>query len=156
MDFKPLGINSSLKRRTDDEITFERRLLEKQNTIIIEEKHQYIEGYRPAVYENHFVVLVLVKSLSVEQMLPKLMESKISVEESKETLRQYFNRGSQDCVIEQINVSLRCQLYNLRITIPSRSKHCTSHYQPFDLRSFLISNINLKSSTQRWRCPICR
>lgn len=42
MDFKPLSINSSLKRRTDDEITFEKRLLEKQNTIVIEEKHQYI------------------------------------------------------------------------------------------------------------------
>lgn len=39
---------------------------------------------------------------------------------------------------------------------PARSIHCTSHYQPFDLKSFLAANINVKSSSKRWRCPICR
>lgn len=62
----------------------------------------------------------------------------------------------QDCTIEQLKIKLKCQFYTGKITIPVRSKHCTCHYQPFDLRGFLIANMNLRSSAQRWKCPICR
>lgn len=27
--------------------------------------------------------------------------------------------------------------------------------QPFDLANFIISSINAKTSTRRWKCPIC-
>lgn len=62
----------------------------------------------------------------------------------------------QDCTIEQLKIKLKCQFYTGKITIPVRSKHCTCHYQPFDLRGFLMANINLRTSAQRWKCPICR
>ena len=27
--------------------------------------------------------------------------------------------------------------------------------QPFDLANFIISSINAKTSTKKWKCPIC-
>lgn len=27
--------------------------------------------------------------------------------------------------------------------------------QPFDLTSFIVSSISAKTSTRRWKCPIC-
>jgi hypothetical protein len=36
MDFKPLNINSSLKKRSDDEIVLEKRYLSQYNTLVIE------------------------------------------------------------------------------------------------------------------------
>ena len=53
-------------------------------------------------------------------------------------------------------MTTQCQFYNAQITIPVRSIHCSSHYQPIDLKSFLLANLFLKSSSQKWKCPICR
>jgi hypothetical protein len=36
MDYKPLNINSCFKRRVDDEVIFDKRILSSQNTFIVE------------------------------------------------------------------------------------------------------------------------
>lgn len=77
------------------------------------------------------------------------------VEESKEALKSYLEKGSQELKIEKISVSLRCQYYGNRMKYPVRSKLCTSHYQPFDLHNFIYSSIFAKTSTKKWKCPIC-
>jgi hypothetical protein len=44
----------------------------------------------------------------------------------------------------------------MRVNIPVRSKHCRSHYEPFDLKNFILANIISKNSSQKWKCPICK
>lgn len=39
--------------------------------------------------------------------------------------------------------------------LPSRSRLCNTHIQPFDLMNFINSSIHAKTSTKRWKCPIC-
>jgi len=40
--------------------------------------------------------------------------------------------------------------------LPAKSRLCqTKHMQPFDLTNFIISSITAKTSTRRWKCPIC-
>jgi len=43
-----------------------------------------------------------------------------------------------------------------KIAIPVRSKHCTTHFQPFDLKNFILASSNSKNSAQKWKCPICK
>lgn len=63
-DFKPLPASSSIKRRVDEEIILEKKLLTNENTLVIEEKHQYIEGARNNNYNQHFVIIAAVEPLS--------------------------------------------------------------------------------------------
>ena len=58
--------------------------------------------------------------------------------------------------MEKLKVPLKCQFYSNKITIPVRSKHCRMHYEPFDLRGFIMANINSKLSVGKWKCPICK
>ncbi len=43
-----------------------------------------------------------------------------------------------------------------KIMTPSRSRHCTTHFQPFDLKNFILASSNSKNSAQKWKCPICK
>lgn len=83
-------------------------------------------------------------------------ESHLSLEACKLILREYLDRGVTDCYIDKIKVPLQCHFYTNKITIPVRSKHCKSHYEPFDLKGFVYANINSRLSAQRWKCPICK
>jgi len=58
--------------------------------------------------------------------------------------------------VEGIVVSLKCPYYKTEINMPARSKHCQTHYQPFDVKNFIDANIKSKNSIQRWKCPICK
>lgn len=58
-------------------------------------------------------------------------------------------------MIEKLSISLKCQFYYSRIKIPVRSKLCSTHYQPFDLMNFISSSIQAKTSSKKWKCPIC-
>lgn len=51
---------------------------------------------------------------------------------------------------------MECQYYGNTIKYPFRSKHCNNHYQPFDLKSFLLASLQSKTSTLKWKCPICK
>jgi hypothetical protein len=79
IDFKPLNTNSSIKKRVDDEIILDKRLLKHKNTLIIEERHQYMENYRPTVYENHFIVLCEVKAMTFEELTANNMIHRMPV-----------------------------------------------------------------------------
>jgi hypothetical protein len=46
IELRPLPALSSLKRRVDEEIILDKKLLGNSNILIIEEKRQYIEGSR--------------------------------------------------------------------------------------------------------------
>ncbi len=64
---------------------------------------------------------------------------------------------SKDVQLEKLNVTTKCPMFFTKITIPVRSKHCTLHFQPFDLNNFIkISKIVGKGSAQKFKCPICK
>lgn len=44
----------------------------------------------------------------------------------------------------------------MKVDIPVRSRHCRSHYEPFDLKNFILANNNSKNASQKWKCPICK
>lgn len=62
---------------------------------------------------------------------------------------------SGDIEIEKISISLKCQYFGGKMKLPARSKLCNTHFQPFDLMNFINSSIYAKSSTRKWKCPIC-
>jgi SUMO ligase MMS21 Smc5/6 complex component len=70
-------------------------------------------------------------------------------------VREYLEKGSQELKVERMSISLKCQYYGNKISYPIRSKHCSSHYQPFDLNNFIFSSLQAKNSTKKWKCPIC-
>lgn len=116
-----------------------------------------MEGYRPTIYENHLVAVMVVETINLNEIINiTLSQPHLQAYESKDILRDFMDRGMQDCFIDRYKVPLKCQFFNGPITIPVRTVHCSSHYQPFDLKGFLIANFNIKSSNQRWKCPICR
>jgi hypothetical protein len=48
-------------------------------------------------------------------------------------------------------------MFFTKISIPVRSKHCSTHFQPFDLKNFLTINKSVgKGSAQKYKCPICK
>jgi hypothetical protein len=62
---------------------------------------------------------------------------------------------SNDIKIEKISVSLKCQLYGSWIKVPTRSKICSKHIQPFDLINYIKTNSYTKVAVKKWKCPIC-
>ncbi len=51
---------------------------------------------------------------------------------------------------------MRCPYFDKAITLPARSRNCTTHYQPFDATSFITASLMAKTTYQRWHCPICK
>ena len=49
-----------------------------------------------------------------------------------------------------------CQYYGNLIKEPVRSVQCTTHYQPFELSTFVDASLKAKNSVQSWKCPICK
>lgn len=81
----------------------------------------------------------------------------ISLYESKEHyLRTNLNIGIKDVSIDKFKISLKCPFFfDQKITMPVRSKHCISHYHPFDLKGFVKANSMTKVSPKKWKCPYC-
>jgi len=51
---------------------------------------------------------------------------------------------------------MKCQYSKHLISVPIRSIHCQTHYQPYDLNSFIWMNTSVNQSARIWKCPICR
>ena len=100
-------------------------------------------------------MIVVYRDLAKEDLIEKMRKNVIPVHESQTTLKEYLDHGSQELMIEKLSVSLKCQFYGNRIQIPVRSRLCSTHYQPFDLLSFVNSSTFAKTSTKKWKCPIC-
>lgn len=100
------------------------------------------------------VAIVVTSELSCEGVVSKFKNNFVSINESKQTLRKSMH-SSGDIRIEKISVSLRCQFYGSRMKLPVRSRLCTTHIQPFELTSFVMSCISSKESRRKWICPIC-
>lgn len=107
--------------------------------------------------DSHILMVVLVAdSRNLEQ---KFLQNRMSKEQSQYILKNYLHKNSDsrnEVVIEGLKVDMKCQYFQTKIVIPVRSKHCTSHYQPFDLKGFLAISSQSKNGVQKWKCPICR
>ena len=88
-----------------------------------------------------------------------MLEKGMDEQESGKYLRNLFWSHSPNIdiglSIQELRISNICQYYRNKIEYPCRSKHCSTHYQPFDLYSFICSSTVAKSSVKRWVCPIC-
>lgn len=154
-DLKPLMNNSPLKRRNDEPIRLEKSKLTKENELMIEERNTNDQHYRVCKKSNHLVVIIAYKELTREDVINHMKNNTITVENSQHFLKTILDKGSQELTISKLAVSLRCQFYGNRMQYPIRSRLCTTHYQPFDLVSYVNSSFFTKTSTKKWKCPIC-
>ena len=70
-------------------------------------------------------------------------------------LQQQLNKDSTDILIDGIRIINKCQFYGQGIKFPARSVMCTTHFQPFDIKSLIYSSIKAISSSRKWKCPFC-
>jgi len=92
-----------------------------------------------------YVVVQIVKPLTVDQLVSRLQSKLESIEYSKERIRIMFNND-----INTFKFSLCDPLVKTVIKIPSRFLTC-KHIQCFDLDNYLRMNEQIR----RWNCPIC-
>jgi hypothetical protein len=159
-DFKLLPSLSSIKRRGDEELVLDKSIAycNGLETLIIEEKHEHSQNTREYDFASHFIMILAVSQEDDQDLLSKFATKRLSIVESKGILKNYLNSNfSSDIQVEKFSIGLRCPLYFNKITIPVRSRHCSTHFQPFDLRNFLTVNKTLgKGSAQKYKCPICK
>lgn len=98
---------------------------------------------------------MVINELPNEMVLSKFEKNELPIAESKDFLTKYMFHEKGDILIEKISISLKCQYYGGKMKLPARSRHCNTHIQPFDLMNFINSSILAKTSTRKWKCPIC-
>lgn len=150
VSFKPLPENSPLKRRHDNHIIVPVRDLSCSEKIRIHEHYSGVTAW-------HLLTVSLVKQRNEREIFNSILRDPgqtMEEGESKQYLQTLFWKSSS-LEMEQLRISDKCQFYRERIRHPCRSRHCSTHYQPFDLYSLICSSVRAKSSVKRWKCPIC-
>ncbi|KAK6106299.1 PINIT domain family protein [Brugia pahangi] len=99
------------------------------------------------------VGIYVVKRLTSEILLQRLLANLSTHRDAEETRRMIRNRLSSDddaIQMETLRISLLCPLGKTRMLIPVKAYDCT-HLQCFDLSNFL--KMNEKRPT--WKCAVC-
>uniref|UniRef100_A0AAF5Q0P5 MIZ zinc finger family protein n=1 Tax=Wuchereria bancrofti TaxID=6293 RepID=A0AAF5Q0P5_WUCBA len=99
------------------------------------------------------VGIYVVKRLTSEILLQRLLANLSTHRDAEETKRMIRNRLSSDddaIQMETLRMSLLCPLGKTRMLIPVKAYDCT-HLQCFDLSNFL--KMNEKRPT--WKCAVC-
>ena len=161
--FEPLPATSPLKRRHDDPLHINKYLLSYMSTIILSQRHgerhseRYGKTSKPQ--EHHLIMIASSRPIALPRQLTDIyLSQRLSVDKSKHMLLGYLTQNSEtDCEVAKFKVQLRCQYFGTPITHPARSRHCSSHYQPFDLNNFVrVSMSSAQNCVQKWKCPVCK
>ncbi|TFK77150.1 hypothetical protein BDN72DRAFT_807638 [Pluteus cervinus] len=110
----------------------------------------YVNSQQPAPAKKYYLVVMLVKFTTVEELVTNL---KASGYRSRESILQTYTDSQNDddeIIAGPQKMSLKCPLSFMPIVTPSRSSKCV-HAQCFDATSWLAVN----EQTTTWLCPVC-
>ena len=158
-EFKPLQINSALKKRKDEKL-FVRENLISINTIKFLDFKPSFDQKVNVRYDDTAVYMAgvyLVKRLRSDELIAKIQRTHVKEVESCKTLlyKEFDPHMHDDCKIsiDKLSVSLLDILDKQMIKTPAKTVFC-SHLQCFSLENF----VKVMESTvpRKWRCPICK
>lgn len=159
MDFKPLQINSALKKRKDEKF-FTRECLNNINIVKFNDIKPSYEQKNSVRYDENAIYIAgvfLVRKLKSNELIEKIQTSFVKSEEMCKLLikHEFENQHFEDCKIEsdRISISLLDTLDRQIIKTPAKTKFC-SHLQCFSLENM----VKLMENTipRKWKCPICK
>ena len=158
-EFKPLAVNSSIKKRKDEKLTIRDHY--KQSA--------YAENTLQIFYENAFdnkntkigdnpkyvFAIYLIEKLSVEKLSEKILKERtLTLQQSKQFISGLFQSEMENGIeVSEIKLDPLCCILSTPVNLPARGKWCM-HPNCFSLLAFQESMLN--NFTRKWCCPICR
>lgn len=102
----------------------------------------------------YFLNVVLVRKKTEYQLIKEIKENNfISVEKSKEFIRNLLKSIDPDIVSGVFKCELKCPMTMTLMKAPVRGLNC-SHIGCFDLEPYIL--MQSTSKVNRWKCPLCR
>ena len=159
-EFKPLQINSALKKRKDEKC-FHRENLTSINTIKFLDFKPSFDQKVNVRYDDSAVYMAavyLVKRLRAEELISKIQKTSVKEAESCkiQILSKFEPSVHDDCKIsvDKVSVSLMDTFFDKQmIQTPAKTVFC-NHLQCFSLEN-LIRAMEI-AIPRKWRCPICK
>jgi hypothetical protein len=158
-EFKPLAVNSSIKKRKDEKLTIRENFKQSSNA------DNTLQIFFENVFDNkntkigddpkYFFGIYLIQKLTVEELSQNIIrEATWSQQQSKEFIAGLFKQDTEGGIeVSEIKLDPLCCILSTPVKLPSRGKSC-NHSNCFSLLAFLESmNSNL---TRKWCCPICK
>ncbi|KRX04649.1 Zinc finger, FYVE/PHD-type [Pseudocohnilembus persalinus] len=157
-DFKPLQMNSSLKKRKDEKYTIRdlQYLKMGENQLYIKEftgNKEQKENFR--IQEHiHIIAMYIVQKISCEKLTKEVKETSIkNEEECKQLIKKQFNESKDEVSIDKLSVSLNCNFDMQMMKTPAKGRWC-KHLQCFSLENFIM--ITESTVPRKWKCPYCK
>jgi len=150
LEFRPLQLNSSLKRRKDEKF-YSSDIKSGNNTVQI----KFVKGSdprNPDAEETYVAAVYLVKKITCESLLQTIKaENKRSVEDCKKMLAEEIASSGID--IDKVLCPLTC-VYDMQpLKTPAKGAYC-KHPNCFSLENYV--NLWQKNNQRKWTCPICK
>ena len=102
----------------------------------------------------YFMNVVLVSKKTENKLINEIKEkNSISVEKSKEFIRNLLKSMDPDIVSGVFKCELKCPMTMTLMKTPVRGLNC-SHIACFDLEPYIL--MQSSSKVNRWKCPLCR
>ena len=150
LEFRPLQLNSALKRRKDEKF-FSSDVKSGSNSVQL----KYVKGSdprNPDAEETYVAAVYLVKKISCEILVQNIKaENKRSVEDCKKMLAEEIANSSID--IDKVLCPLTCVFDMQTLKTPAKGAYC-KHPNCFSLENFV--NLWYKNNQRKWTCPICK
>lgn len=148
LEFRPLQINSSLKKRKDEKF-FTRNVSFGTNSLVIKFYPRQDLQKGP---ETYYCGIFVVKRLLPEDLINKVKKtSNRSIEECKKRVIEQFDVGGIQ--IDKLSYPLTCVLDMQPLKTPAKGVHC-KHVNCFSLENFV--NVWHKNNQRKWQCPLCK
>jgi hypothetical protein len=104
-----------------------------------------------SVGERFCVAIKIMKELPLDTVVKNITEvARKSREWSTRIIKKLLGDDNDDCVITELNVSIKCPLLCGRIKNPCRGLDC-EHFNAFDLATYL----EFSRRRGKWECPVC-
>jgi len=150
LEFRPLQLNSSLKRRKDEKF-YSSDIKSGTNSVQL----KFVKGSdprNPDGEETYVAAVYLVKKITCESLLQTIKaENKRSVEDCKKMLAEEIANSGID--IDKVLCPLTC-VYDMQpLKTPAKGAYC-KHPNCFSLENFV--NLWQKNNQRKWTCPICK
>ncbi|MCA9735977.1 hypothetical protein KC799_27820, partial [candidate division KSB1 bacterium] len=160
-EFKPLQMNSALKKRKDEKFFYREHLLVINSIKFQDIKPNYEQKPNVRYDENaiYMAGVFLVRKLRAEELITKIQSTCVKdVLTCKSSIFNELENNSfvlEECKIsiDKVSLSLSDAFDKQTIKTPARTVFCT-HLQCFSLENLV--KVMENTVPKKWRCPICK
>jgi len=103
------------------------------------------------MYVTRVCTSMCIRDLEIDEAVKRITEQARQPREwSMATVTKLLGDDGDDCVVTELNVSIKCPLLCGRIKHPCRGKEC-EHLNSYDLATYL----EFSRHANKWMCPVC-